>query len=225
MRISYLILCTSLITTLTIPTYANSLGAILTYDTRVVTPEGVTKTTHFQEQFIRDDSNVWSERIVPAHTQPIAIHEEHDGHEEHDLNFALAGKWIYKNPQGQLTYKLVRSHEKKIIEPRLTEYATLGFDGNWAANYNIVTEQELRSLKKSTRKAPPATQWYTAEKAGMVQWVLWDTEHAFPVIIEQTAKDGTSSTRIQVQYTALPKHLPWDGLTTYQVIAYEDLLD
>lgn len=203
---------------------AQILSAILTYDTKIITPEGVTKQTHFQEQFIRDDKNIWSQRIVPKHT--IKVVESHeDEHEEHNLNFALAGKWLYKNAAGEVIYKLARTNEKTLIEPRITEYATLGFDGDWEAAYFLVSQKELKQFQKANRKAPNGAQWYKQDQQGSTRWVLWDNQRQFPLVMEQSDAKGTSSTRITTEFTQLPATFPWAILTNFQVKAYEDLLD
>jgi hypothetical protein len=202
---------------------AAPLSAIMTFESMALTADGVKKQTYFQERFIRDDNVVWSERIVPA----VVNHPHVDGGDEHEhnLNFATAGKWISRKADNQINFAFVREEEKKIIQPRISEYGTLGFDGEWETAYYLVNRAALKKMTPTKKGTNVDSQWYEKKDAKQVTRILWDEKKEIPLSIETARLDGTMSNKITITLTAAPTNLPWNNLQAFQTVAYEDLLD
>lgn len=206
---------------------ATPVAAILTFESRVVTAEGVTKNTHFQERFIRTDNMVWSQRIAPRAEPSHGREDSHEhGHEhKHNLNFALAAKWIVRTQDNQVQFQFVRAEDKTIIVPRVSEYGTLGFDGRWETAYYLLDPAELAKMRKLAEPAAKNASWYESKNSAMFTRILWDEVQQLPLAIETGSIDGSASNKISLTLVAAPKTLPWKELAAYESIAYEDLLD
>lgn len=201
---------------------ATPLSAIMTFESKALTADGVKKQTYFQERFIRDNNVVWSERIVPL----VVHHSPEDAEEhEHNLNFATAGKWISRTADNQINFAFVRENEKKIIQPRVSEYGTLGFNGEWETAFYLVNRASLKNMTPTQKGATEGTQWYEKKDANYITRILWDNKKEIALSIETAKLDGTMSNKITLRLTAAPKSLPWNNLQSYQTVAYEDLLD
>lgn len=202
---------------------AAPLTAVMTYESSVLTTEGVKKNSWFQEQFIRDTNVIWTQRLIPAQAPK---HQE-QGHEEHEhnLNFATAGKWLVRDKDNQITFKFVRTDEKKIIAPRLTEYGPLGFDGQWETAYYLINRATLKTMTKLNRQAPAGAIWYEKRNASEFARILWDEKNQLPLSIENGTLDGNQLDKISLTIVPTPKQLPWVQLSGFDTIAYEDLLD
>ena len=218
----FLIICGAFL--LTQQSLAAPLSAIMTYESMTITSEGVKKQTQFQEKFIRDNNVVWSERIIPASAPHHHDHE--DAHEhEHNLNFATAGKWLVRDASEQIKFRFVREDDKKIIEPRLSEYGTLGFDGVWETAYYLINRSALKKMTVLIKAAPKGATWYEKRDNQQFTRVLWDEQKEIPLSIESGKLDGTQNNKITLAVVSAPTKMPWNSLADYQTIAYEDLLD
>jgi len=207
--------------------FAEPLCATMTFESMTLTADGVKKQTQFQERFIRDTHSIWSERIIPSTTTPKE-HEHYnsvEGKHEHNLNFATAGKWLIRDENQNIKFRFVRANEKKIIEPRDSEYGTLGFDGVWETAYYLVDRNQLNKMTALKQAAPQGAQWYEKKNATEFTRILWDEKKQIPLKIESGYLDGTSMNKITLVITAPPAKLPWNNLAHYQTQAYEDLLD
>lgn len=202
---------------------AEPLSAVMTYESSVLTTEGVKKHSWFQEQFIRDDNQVWSQRLIPAQA-PKQHGQDHEEH-EHNLNFATAGKWLVRDKDNQVTFKFVRTDEKKIIAPRITDYGALGFDGQWETAYYLIDRAKLKTMTKLNRQAPAGAAWYEKRNASEFARILWDEKKQLPLSIENGTLDGNQLDKISLAIVPTPKQLPWAQLGGFDIIAYEDLLD
>jgi hypothetical protein len=204
---------------------AAPLSAIMTFESMTLTADGVRKQTQFQERFIRDTNMIWSERILPSAVHQHNHDEKNEQEHHHDLNFATAGKWISRTENNQLNFAFVREHEKKIIQPRASEYGMLGFHGEWETAYYLVDRLALKKMTVTKRGPTDTTQWYEKKDATQLTRVLWDERKEIPLSIETSRLDGTMSNKITLVTTAVPAILPWNNLKDYQIQAYEDLLD
>ncbi|MET0356368.1 MAG: hypothetical protein ABW044_06290, partial [Cellvibrio sp.] len=168
-------------------------------------------------------NTVWSERIIPA----VAHHEHHkdDSSHKHNLNFSTAGKWLVRDSSNRVQFRLVQKNEKKIIAPRVTEYGTLGFDGEWETAYYLVNRTRLKQMKLLNKDAAEGTQWYEKTDGNIFTRILWNEKREIPLSIETGSLDGTTNSKIIISISSAPAKLPWNNLGNYQAIAYEDLLD
>ncbi|MBM3114908.1 hypothetical protein [Jeongeupia naejangsanensis] len=203
-------------------------AATITYESRVVTAEGVTKQTRFQERWLRSKDNVWSERIVPANALPESVHEgehggEHDHH--HDMNFATAAKYVYLDAKGVVALNFVRPAQKTVIVMGKGDYAQVGFDGSWQAAATLVDRKQLDKMTRVAKPAPDGASWYEQRQNKQYVRVLWSSARQLPLSIESGRDDGSSWSRITVAPQALPATLPWTRMAGYTRKDYMDLLD
>lgn len=208
---------------ITLPSVAEPLSAVMNFESMAITADGVKKQTQFQERFIRDENTVWSERIIPE-----TVHREHphdDNGHEHNLNFSTAGKWLVRDATNRVQFRLVQKNEKHIIEPRITEYGTLGFDGEWETAYYLVNRSRLKHMKPLHKGTAEGTQWYEKKDGKNFTRILWNEKNEIPLSIETGSLDGTTYSKITINLLSPPANLPWNNLGGYQTIAYEDLLD
>ena len=130
-----------------------------------------------------------------------------------------------RNPDNQIKFCFVREDDKKIIEPRISEYGTLGFDGEWETAYYLVNRAALKKMTELKRAAPEGAKWYQKQDAYQFTRILWDEKKEIPLAIESGKLDGTANNKITLAITPFPATMPWNSLKGYQTIAYEDLLD
>lgn len=216
-------------------TLAEPLSAIVTFASTVVTAEGITKQTQFQDLLVRDKNSIWTQRIIagaapqPAeghrHSQQQDHHHNQQQEHHHNLNFSLAGRWIELDNSNQTRFRLVHAEDKTIIEPRINEYGTLGFDGVWETAYYQVNRAALKTMKVLNNKAPKYAVWYEKQDEQAFIRVLWDGKNEIPLAIETGNRDGKTINKITFTQVTPPATLPWQALSDYHTIAYEDLLD
>ncbi|KAF0813669.1 hypothetical protein IGB42_02021 [Andreprevotia sp. IGB-42] len=198
-------------------------AALITYETRVVSAEGVTKQTAFQERWVRSRDHVWSERVVPANA--VHEHEANDGH-EHDLNFATAAKHVYMEKGGKPALQFVRRPQKTIIRMGESEYAQFGFDGSWDSSALLIDRRQLANMRKIAKPATEAgASWLEQRKGEQYIRVLWSETRQMPLVIESGTQDGGSWSRLTMKPQAMPAVLPWTQLAGYVRKDYMDLLD
>ncbi|GHD57912.1 hypothetical protein [Jeongeupia chitinilytica] len=203
-------------------------AATITYESRVVTAEGVTKQTRFQERWLRSKDKVWSERIVPANALPESAHDgdhggEHDHH--HDMNFATAAKYVYLDPKGAVALNFVRPVQKTVIVMGKGDYAQVGFDGSWEAAATLIDRKQLDRMSKLSKPAPAGANWYEQRQNKQYVRVLWSSAQQLPLTIETGRDDGSSWSRISVARQAVPARWPWADIAGYTRKDYMDLLD
>lgn len=145
---------------------ATPLSAVMTFESMTITSEGVKKQTQFQERFLRDENTVWTERIIPSSVSHKHTEDNHPDHadkehkHEHNLNFATAGKWLVRDKSNEIKFRFVRTDDKTIIEPRASEYGTLGFDGDWETTYYLVDRNALKKMQVLQKTSTKNTTWY-----------------------------------------------------------------
>ncbi len=200
------------------------LSAIMTFESKVLSSEGVEKQTRFQERLIRDGRNVWTVRLLPAGTPPH-VHQAGDHQHKHDTNFVLAAKWIALDAQQKAQLKFVRQETKTIITPRTEEFAGLGFDGSWEHAAYLLDRSALQQMRVLNKPAPAGCQWYERSGDKLYTRVLWDQAWQLPRQIETGSLDGLSFNRISIERRPMPATMPWRTLAGYRAVAYEDLLD
>jgi hypothetical protein len=207
---------------------APDVAALVTYETRVVTSEGVTKSTQFQESWLRTANRVWSERLVPQNAQPEAVKtmqpKGHEGH-NHDMNFALAAKSIEREANGEVKLNLVRMKMQQIIAMGKTDFREIGFDGSWDNAVYMIDRQQLKQMKKRTTPAPAGEVWLEMRKNGMYTMVLWSEKLQLPKVIETGNEGGGSWSRVSIEPKPMPKSMPWLSTAGFRKRDYMDLLD
>ncbi len=204
------------------------LAAILTHESHVLTAEGVSKDTRYQERFIRKNEHVWAERIVPDKVQAEAEKPgAREGH-KHDFNFNLAAKHIVKDVNGIPAISFVNRHDKLVVAVGKEEYQSIGFDGSWESAYHLVSPALVRKLALSGAPSPVANaRWYEKNDKDDFFRVLWAEDLELPLVIESGARNGVRHNKVTAKIVALPQAavLPWVNLQNFEHKDYNDLLD
>lgn len=202
------------------------LDALVKVESKTTGSDGVTRTSLYQETYMRRGEQVWTQRIRPkqAHVH-VHVKERHAGHRHLD---PLEGGRLISLEDGTPQLRLISASEKRVITVPSVEFGNLGFDGSWERAYYWVTQLEFKSFKLSSRLSDvPDAQWF--EKMGEVnEFILWDNKRQIPWVIESTNRQGNQWRKITVtprkEMTAVT---PWNPqlIKQYDQMLYSDFLD
>lgn len=202
---------------------APDLAATVHYQTRQLTPDGVSRQNEYQERFLRKGQNAWSRRLLPANTPVVASHGE-AGH-EHETDLTLAGRWVEQGADGKLRVRYVAERERAVIEALPGDWSAVGFDESWDEVYYLLPPAVLAGMHKLKTDTAAGTTLYERRAQGAFERVLWSEKLELPLSIESGRDDGTAWSQVTVTPEALPKTLPWQDLSGYAQKEYTDLLD
>lgn len=205
---------------------AVDLDALIRVESKTIGADGVTRTSQYEETFMRRGEQVWTQRIRPK--QATAHHHGPDGHNGHKHLDPLEGGRLITLEEGKPQLRLISASEKRVVSVPSVEFGNLGFDGSWERAYYLVTPAELKQFKPSSRATDvPDAQWF--EKQGAVhESILWDPKRQIPWVIESTNKQGSQWRRITVTpQKELTAVVPWSPqrVKTYDQMLYSDFLD
>lgn len=198
--------------------------ALLTTEATEIDAEGVTRTSRFQERFLRDDGHVWIERVYPAGVVPRKAEDEHG------VNLRTAAR-SYERVAGagpgatDVKVALVSLQDETIVDLATSELAGLGLSPRWSVASELV---DLTRLVPAAAAAPAGSTWYTrapgAAAAKDYFRVLWSPKLQLPLVIESGTTDGRVKTRITVEASPLPAAAvrPWTRLAK---LGHRDLSD
>lgn len=202
------------------------LDALIRVESKTTSSDGVTRTSLYEETYMRRGEQVWSQRIRPksAHDHATA-REGHAGHKHLD---PFEGGRLISLEDGKPQMRLISATEQRVVSVPSVEFGNLGFDGSWERAYYLVTQLEFKNFKPSARVSDvPDTQWF--EKTGDVnEFILWDHKRQIPWVIESTNRQGNQWRKITVtprkEMTAV---VPWNPqlIKRYDQMLYSDFLD
>jgi hypothetical protein len=216
-------------------TAAADLDARIAYYSRVVTAEGVTRESRFEETMLRRANHVWTARVLASG----AAHDDH-AHDKPRISKAVVRETsVHKhfNPvvlprhltlEGKaLRLEYVDTHAKEVIAVPQGEFDNVSFDGSWDRAYYLLDPKRLQAMPLSARKSAVAgARWRERERDGVYERVLWDERKEIPLVIESGDKAGTFFNRLELtvrpQLTGEP---PWQKLKGYARREYADFLD
>lgn len=202
---------------------AASLDLTLHHYNRVLTAEGITRISQYQEIMLRRPDHVWVERVLPK----IVPTQHEAGPVPHkEFNPETMPRLItLKNHQVQIEFADREEKCRVAIDP--AEYENVSFDGSWENSYYLVSPSYIASLPVSNRKSPSANAlWHETTRDGKFQRILWDKQNQIPLEIEYGNIDGTVYNRVQVRISkGLASTLPWKKLLGYSLREYADYLD
>ncbi|WP_296650976.1 hypothetical protein [Paraburkholderia sp.] len=234
---------------------AADLDAVVLHESRVVTADGVTRTTTYRERMVRRDGHVWVERVLPvaaagggrgghddhdhdhghvrknplrAGVQPVSAHAAqatHTGHKH--FNFQTAARHVtYDGKTAHIEY--VDAANRTVVGVPPAEYESTGFDGSWDNAYYVTPPSQLKRLAAAKRGATTGTRWYEqAVDTRGVNRILWSDKLQAPLSVEYRSADGRVMRKLTL--TQVPasrnKPLPWQTLADYQRKEYADYLD
>jgi hypothetical protein len=202
------------------------LDALVKVESKTTGSDGVTRTSLYEERFMRRGDQIWTQRVLPK-TGRVHEHvkEGHSGHKHLD---PFEGGRLVSLEDGKPQLRLISAGEKRVVSVPSVEFGNLGFDGSWERAYYWVTQLEFKSFKPSSRVSDVAdAQWF--EKTGDVnEFILWDHKRQIPRVIESTHRQGNQWRKISVtprkEMTAV---VPWSPqlIKRYDQMLYSDFLD
>lgn len=210
--------------------HAQSYALRLHHDSTVVGTDGVTRIVRFDERLVRKDGDVWLERIVPDDGAPAGASDAQAGqgapaagHPHRDT--ASAVRWVRRDAHGALQVRLVDRHDRLLIDVPRSEYANIGFDGNWVRASQLLDPAVVATMAPMARASQPGTRWRESRHPGGFVRVLWDEGRAVPLKIESQHDGGRRRSTMDALVEPLPAVLPWARLDGYADKDYSDLLD
>jgi hypothetical protein len=230
-----LILLTIAAASFTTTATAADLDARIAYYSKVVTAEGVTRESRFEETMLRRANHVWTARVLAAGT-----HAHDESHDKPRISKAVVRETsVHKhfNPvvlprhltlDGKaLRLEYVDAHAREVIAVPPGEFDNVSFDGSWERAYYLLDPKRLSAMPLSARKSAVAgARWRERERDGVYERVLWDERREIPLVIESGDKAGTFSNRLELTVQPqLTGELPWQKLKGYARREYADFLD
>lgn len=191
----------------------------ISYYTRIVTDEGVTREIRYEERMLRRPGHVWVERVLPQR----AAHDER-GH-KHFNPVRLARHVMLENGKLRLEYVDLHGRERVAIPP--AEYENVSFNGSWDGSFYLVSPKLIAGMPLSSRPSSvPGARWREREKNGRFERVLWDDVRQVALIIEAGDRTGQEFQRIEARLLAKPATAtPWTKLAGFSQKEYADFLD
>jgi hypothetical protein len=208
---------------------APDLDLNLSYYSKVLTPEGVTREARYQEKMLRRPGHVWVARILPTAAISAHVHDSNQpaAESEHKLfNHVVLPRHVVLQ-KNKLRVEYVDAKNQDLIAIPLSEYGNVNFDGSWKSSFYLVDPALVKAMPLSARLSPvPGAQWHEREQNGVYQRILWNSEKQIPLIIESGDTAATFYRRIDIKAMAsLSRDLPWRQLKGYAQKEYSDFLD
>lgn len=199
------------------PASDQALDLVVSYYTRVLTDEGVTREANYKERMLRRPGHVWVARVAPPTAAKKAAH---------GLNAAVLPRHV-RLEGGALVLEYVDLAAKTVVAVAPTDYANVGFDGSWEAAHSLADPARVARLPLSARASTIAgAQWHEREKDGVFERVLWDKARQLALVTESGDQAGRFYRRVQVEVApASTITLPWEQLRGYARREYTDYLD
>lgn len=210
---------------------APALDLEIQYTSKILTPEGVTRESRYQETMLRRPGHVWSARVLPptgethnAHASSQKVTLKSEKHAEFN-HVVLPRHVALENGKLQLSY--IDTKARQVVSIPAPEYDNVNFDGSWDNAYYLLDPKWLQTLPVTQRPSPVAgAVWHEREKNGVFERVLWDRQKQIPLMVETGNLGATFYHRMEVKVqSSLKSSLPWMGLQKYGQKEYSDYLD
>jgi hypothetical protein len=216
------------------PAAAPDLDVQIRYYSKILTPEGVTRESRYEETMLRRPGHVWVSRTLPAPAldAPAAAGAvkktgaQASATPHASFNHVVLPRHVVF-AHGKLRLEYVDAHAREVIAIPPAEFENVNFDGSWERAYYLLDPKLLKAIPPSTRlSAIPGAQWRERESNGGFERVLWDELRQLPLVIETGDKAATVFQRIVFKpQTNLTTQLPWNKLAGYAQKEYSDFLD
>ncbi|CDG85229.1 hypothetical protein [Janthinobacterium agaricidamnosum] len=209
---------------------APDLDLAITYYSRVLTPEGVTRESRYQERMLRRPGHVWTERVLPKSIeeepggkQKVSLKQEHQ-HKE--FNYVVLPRHVML-AKNKVSVEYIDAHEKQVIAVPKAEYGNVNFDGSWDNAFYLLAPELVAAMPLAKQPSGvPGARWHEVEKNGVFQRILWNGQKQIPLVIESGDKGNNFYRRVEVSVQAATRHdLPWMKLKAYGQKEYSDFLD
>lgn len=219
-------------------TQAPDLDLVIQHYSKVLTPEGVTRETRYEEKMLRRATHVWIARVLPAamadrsgndaehKTDKKKVKLNVEEHQHKQFNYTVMPRHVMLE-NGKVRVEYINRHEKEIVSIPVSEYDNVNFDGSWRNTYYLLDPDLVKSMPLSGQySAIAGARWRVRENAGLFQRVLWDDKRQIPMIIESGDNAATFYHRVEIKLqTGLTRALPWQNLHAYAQKEYADFLD
>lgn len=202
---------------------ASDLDLKVTYYSKVITPEGVTREARYEEQMLRRAAHVWTMRVLPAHA---GAHDEHKQGAHRHFNHVVLARHVVQEG-GKTRIEFIDAHDREVVAIPPAEYGNVNFDGSWDHAYYLLDSKRLKAMPLSSRASTvPGARWREREEKGLFERVLWDEQRQVPLIIESGDKAATFFNRVDIAVQpGVTRDLPWQKLKGYAQKEYSDFLD
>lgn len=206
----------------------------ISYYSRVLTPEGVTRESRYEEKMLRRPGHVWVERVLAPATDAHAGHQ-HGGntkvalktqHEHKHFNPVLIPRHVMLE-KNSVRVEYIDAHDKVVVAIPKAEYENVNFDGSWENSFYLLDPKLVAAMPLSKQASSvPGARWRAVEKNGVFQRILWDEQKQIPLIIESGDRANTFYRRVDVKLQpTVSKAQPWANLHNYAQREYSDYLD
>jgi hypothetical protein len=202
------------------------LDALIRVESKTIGSDGVTRTSLYEETFMRRGEQIWTQRIRPKQT--TAHNHDKEGHAGHKHLDPFEGGRLISLEDGKPQMRLISASEKRVVSVPSVEFGNLGFDGSWERAYYLVTQLEFKSFKPATRVSNVSDAKWFEKKGEVNESILWDNNRKVPLVIESTNRQGSQWRRITViprkELTAV---VPWGPqlVKNFDQMLYSDFLD
>lgn len=230
MKSFFCLLAASLMALPMLATAAPDLDAVITYETRLTDQNGLTKTSHYQERFLRRPGTVWAERVLPTGAKPVrnpnsAVNAlgQHD-----DIDYGAASRYMTLDAKQQMQLACIDVPHTMVVQVPKNNWELVGFADNWASANALVEPAGLASMKKTARASPvKGAEWHEETQGDRYVRILWSPTLQMALAIESGTADGREwrSTRVKPMPLTPAAQLPWLGLARLEQHSYEDFLD
>ncbi len=209
---------------------APDLDLAITYYSRVLTPEGVTRESRYQEKMLRRPGHVWTERVLPKSTEESGGNKKVSlkvaEHQHKEFNHVVLPRHVLL-AQDKVSVEYIDAHEKQVIAVPKAEYDNVNFDGSWDNAFYLLSPKLVAAMPLSKQPSSvPGARWHEVEKNGVFQRILWNEQKQIPLVIESGDKGNHFYRRVDVALQAnASRDLPWTKLKAYGQKEYSDFLD
>src|SRR5450830_504297 len=202
----------------------------ISYYNRVLTPEGVTRESRYEEKMLRRPGHVWVERVLPA------AHDEHGSnqkvalkssqHEHKHFNPVVIPRHVMLE-KNTVKVEYIEAHDKVVVSIPKAEYENVNFDGSWENSFYLLDPKLVAAMPLSKPVSSVAgARWREVEKNGVFQRVLWDEQKQIPLIMESGDRANTFYRWVDVKLQpTLSSTQPWANVKNYAQREYSDYLD
>lgn len=206
----------------------------ITYYSRVLTPEGVTRESRYEEKMLRRPGHVWVERVLAPATDAHAGHAHGENtqvalktqHEHKHFNPVLIPRHVMLE-KNTVRVEYIDAHDKIVVSIPKAEYENVNFDGSWENSFYLLDPKLVAAMPLSKQASNvPGARWREVEKKGVFQRILWDEQKQIPLVIESGDRANTFYRRVDVKpQPTVSKAQPWAKLHNYAQREYSDYLD
>lgn len=212
---------------------APDLDLRISYYSRVLTPEGVTRESRYDEKMLRRPGHVWVERVLAPATD---VHAGHDHDARASINKKAAHEHKHFNPvliprhvsldKDTVRVEYIDAHDKVVVAIPKAEFENVNFDGSWENSFYLLDPKQVAAMPLSKQVSKVAgARWREVQKNGNFQRVLWDEQKQIPLTIESGDLANTFYRRVDVKLEPLKGARPWTAVQNYAQREYSDYLD